>query len=63
MQKLIQNTLQNYLLKVQLCVCVSSIISYDHGQQTAQLYIHSCIFIHGMYRDSFKFIILQLQKF
>jgi len=46
-----------------VCMCVSSLISYDHGQQTVQLYIHSCSFSHGMHRDSFNFIILGLQKF
>jgi len=40
-----------------VCMCVSSLISYDHGQQTVQLYIHSCIFSHCMNRNSFNFII------
>ena len=46
-----------------VCMCVSSLISYDHGHQRVQLYTHSCISIHGMHSNSFNFIILGLQKF
>jgi hypothetical protein len=45
-----------------VCVFVSPIISYDHGQHTVQLYVHFRISIHGMHRDRLNFI-HGLQKF
>ena len=63
MKELNPNTSENYLLN-STSVCVWPLISfYGNSQLAVQLYIHSCIFIHGMHRDSFNFIILGLQKF
>jgi hypothetical protein len=51
-------------VKQYLCVCVSPLISfYGNEQSIVQIYIHSCISIHSMHRDSFNFIIIGLQKF
>ena len=63
MQEMNPNPSENYLLN-NTCVCVSPLISfYGNEQSTVQIYIHSCISIHSMHRDSFNFIIIGLQKF
>ena len=65
MQKLFQNSSKKYLLNsTSVCVYVCHHSSPSMVMvSTVQLYIHSCIFIHGMHRDRFNFIILGLQKF